>query len=419
MILENRHIALVEDDEIMGGSIAQRLELEGAHVIWMKTKTVALGAIRTPHKKFDAVVCDIKLPDGTGEDLYMALCDHSVPPPFLFVTGHGGVDQAVRLIHAGAADYLTKPFNMDQFLARLSGMISADQSEIGNSPFGVSRQAIELQAALIRASSNDRPVLIKGNRGTGKGLAARSIHDLADSIGGSFLSIDFSRLSPSEQVNILFNDTAERPALTHAAANGTLYLSMISHATDTVQQMIFEWLSSKPATKLVCGITPDLTSAQAHYGLRLDLLQRLSAVEIFIPPLANRPDDILWLMRRFYDGFNARRVVKLKGLSARCEEAAVSYPWPGNGRELRSKMERAVSQAQGEILFPLDLFPDAQNHNLATRPLSSVRDDAERAAILAALEQTDHHILEAAKLLSVSRTTLWEKMKKLGIKSEH
>ena len=116
MILENRHIALVEDDEIMGGSIAQRLELEGARVVWMKTKTVALGAIRTPYKKFDAVVCDIKLPDGTGEDLYMALCDHSVPPPFLFVTGHGGVDQAVRLIHAGAADYLTKPFNMDQFL---------------------------------------------------------------------------------------------------------------------------------------------------------------------------------------------------------------------------------------------------------------------------------------------------------------
>ena len=150
MILENRHIALVEDDEIMGGSIAQRLELEGARVVWMKTKTVALGAIRTPHKKFDAVVCDIKLPDGTGEDLYMALCDHSVPPPFLFVTGHGGVDQAVRLIHAGAADYLTKPFNMDQFLARLSGMITADQLEIGESPFGISPQAIDLHATLAR-----------------------------------------------------------------------------------------------------------------------------------------------------------------------------------------------------------------------------------------------------------------------------
>ena len=419
MILANRHIALVEDDEIMGRSIAQRLELEGAHVIWMKTKTVALGAIRTPYKKFDAVVCDIKLPDGTGEDLYMALCDHSVPPPFLFVTGHGGVDQAVRLIHAGAADYLTKPFNMDQFLARLSGMITADQFEISNSPFGVSRQAIELQAALTRASSNDRPVLIKGNRGTGKGLAARTIHKLSDRNGGPFLSVDLSRLTPSDQTNILFGDAAERPALTRATRYGTLYISMISHATDTVQNLLHEWLLSEPTTRLICGINPDLKPSQSDHEVRLDLMQRLSGVEIFIPPLVSRPDDILWLMRRFYAGFNARREKKLKGLSVRCEEAVVSYAWPGNGRELRSKMERAVSQAQGEVLFPLDLFPDAQDGTAVPRALSDIRDGAERAAILAALEQTDQHILEAAKLLSISRTTLWEKMKKLGIKSDH
>ena len=419
MILENRHIALVEDDEIMGGSIAQRLELEGARVIWMKTKTVALGAIRTPHKKFDAVVCDIKLPDGTGEDLYMALSDHSVPPPFLFVTGHGGVDQAVRLIHAGAADYLTKPFNMDQFLKRLSGMITADQLEIGESPFGISPQSVELQAALTRAASNDRPVLIKGNRGTGKGLAARTIHKLSDRDGRPFLSVDLSRTAPSDQANILFGNTAERPALTRAATDGTLYVSMISYATDAVQNLLHEWLLSEPTTRLICGINPDLKPAQSDHGVRLDLMQRLSAVEIFIPPLVSRPDDILWLMRRFFDGFNARREMKLKGLSVRSEEAAVSYTWPGNGRELRSKMERAVSQAQGEVLFPLDLFPDAHDDMAVPRTLSDVRDGAERAAILAALEQTDQHILEAAKLLSISRTTLWEKMKKLGIKSDH
>lgn len=419
MILANRHIALVEDDEIMGGSIAQRLELEGAHVIWMKTKTVALGAIRTPYKKFDAVVCDIKLPDGTGEDLYMALCDHSVPPPFLFVTGHGGVDQAVRLIHAGAAEYLTKPFNMDQFLARLSGMITADQLEIGESPFGISPQAIELQAALTRAASNDRPVYIKGNRGTGKGLAARTIHELSNRESGPFQSVDLSRLTPSDQASILFDDTAERPALTHATHDGTLYISMISHATDTVQNLLHEWLLSEPTARLICGTNPDLKPGQSDHEVRLDLLQRLSAVEIYIPPLESRPDDILWLMRRFYDGFNARREKKLKGLSVRCEEAAVRYAWPGNGRELRSKMERAVSQAQGEVLFPLDIFPDAKDDTAVPRALSDVRDDAERVAILTALEQTDQHILAAATLLSISRTTLWEKMKKLGIKSGH
>ena len=419
MMLTDRHIALVEDDEIMGGSIAQRLELEGARVVWMKTKMVALGAIRTPHKKFDAVVCDIKLPDGTGEDLYIALCDHTVPPPFLFVTGHGGVYQAVRLIRAGAADYLTKPFNMDQFLARLCGMITTDRSEFADSPFGISTQAIELQATLARAAGNDRPVLIKGNRGTGKGLAARTIHALSDRAAGPFLSADLSRIDPSDQAGILFGDRLERPALTRATADGTLYLAMISHAAEAVQDPLHDWLLSEPSTRLICAANPDLRPAQSNQGLRLDLLQRLSAVEILIPPLTDRPDDILWLMRRFFDGFNARRETKLKGLSVRCEEAAIHYAWPGNGSELRSRMERAVSQAQGDVLFPLDLFPDAQGDTSAPRPLADIRDDAERAAILAALEQTDQHILEAAKLLSISRTTLWEKMKKLGIKTDH
>jgi len=417
-MLSGRYIALVEDDEIMGGSITQRLELEGARVVWMKTKTIALGAIRTPYKKFDAVVCDTKLPDGTGEDLYMALCDHTVPPPFLFVTGHGGVDQAVRLIRAGAADYLTKPFNMDQFLSRLCGMISADRPEVDSSPFGVSPRAIKLQAALERAGGSDRPVWIKGNRGTGKGLAARTIHAHSERALGPFLSVDLSRIDPAEQENLLFGNEFERPALTRAAAEGTLYVSMISHAAERVQDQLYEWLLTGPSTRLICSTSPDLTPSQSDRGLRLDLLQQLSAVEILIPPLGARPDDILWLMRRFFDGFNARRETPLKGLSARCEEAAIHYAWPGNGRELRSKMERAVSQAQGEMLFPLDLFPEAQDDIAVARPLSDIRDDAERAAILTALEQTDQHILEAAKLLSISRTTLWEKMKKLGIKTD-
>ncbi len=419
MRLTNRHIALVEDDEIMGGSIAQRLELEGARVVWMKTKVVALGAIRTPHKKFDAVVCDIKLPDGTGEDLYLTLSDHIVPPPFLFVTGHGGVDQAVRLIHAGAADYLTKPFNMDQFLARLSGMITAEQFQLGESPFGISTQAIELHAALARAATSDRPVMIRGARGTGKDLAARTIHTLSDRASGPFQSVNFGRIDPSDQADRLFNDTDENQGWTRAAVDGTLFLSQLASATETAQAMLHEWLLSKPQTKVISAFNPELGPSYTDQGLRADLAQRLSAIEIVVPPLADRPDDIVWLMRRFFEKFNARRDTKLKGISVRSEDAAIHHSWPGNGSELRSRMERAVSQAQGEVLFPPDLFPETGEDKAGARPLSDVRDDAERAAILAALEQTDQHILEAAKLLSISRTTLWEKMKKFGIKSEH
>ncbi|PZR00860.1 MAG: hypothetical protein DI533_10155 [Cereibacter sphaeroides] len=115
-MLEGRRIVLVEDDEIMGGSLVQRLTLEGAEMQWHRQIARALPAIRTPRKPVDAVVCDIRLPDGTGEELYATLTRTMRPPPFLFITGEGGIDQAVRLIRSGAADYIVKPFDIGAFL---------------------------------------------------------------------------------------------------------------------------------------------------------------------------------------------------------------------------------------------------------------------------------------------------------------
>jgi DNA-binding response OmpR family regulator len=123
-LLEGRNIALVEDDEIMGGSLEQRLKLEGARVVWFKTFQRALGGLRTPHRPFDAVICDIRLGDGSGEELFFKLCETTVPPPFMFMTGQASADQAVRLLRSGAADYLTKPFDMGQMLERLSLLIA-------------------------------------------------------------------------------------------------------------------------------------------------------------------------------------------------------------------------------------------------------------------------------------------------------
>lgn len=123
-MLSGRIIALVEDDEIMGASIQQRLLLEGRG--YLAPDAGARPACdRTPRRRFDAVVCDIRLPDGTGEDLFMTLLCTSSPPPFLFVTGQGEVAQAVRMLRSGAADYLTKPFDMRVFLDRLAQVAAA------------------------------------------------------------------------------------------------------------------------------------------------------------------------------------------------------------------------------------------------------------------------------------------------------
>ena len=119
-MIDGRTIVLVEDDEIMGASLLQRLTLEGAEVQWHRQIARALPAIRTPRRTIDAVICDIRLPDGTGEELYDTLTRSGTPPPFLFITGQGGIDQAVQLIRSGAADYITKPFDISRFLERLA-----------------------------------------------------------------------------------------------------------------------------------------------------------------------------------------------------------------------------------------------------------------------------------------------------------
>ena len=167
-MLNGFHIVLVEDDEIMGMSLLQRLELEGASVQWFKQSRLALGALRTPRVPVDAVICDIRLPDGDGETLFNTLCQSTSPPPFLFVTGHGGVEQAVRLMQGGAADYVTKPFEMPVFLDRLSLLLNSQSDDDSAPLIGVSPAAKRVDELATLAAITDRPILIRGGPGTGR-----------------------------------------------------------------------------------------------------------------------------------------------------------------------------------------------------------------------------------------------------------
>ncbi|MEQ8654702.1 MAG: response regulator [Kiloniellales bacterium] len=179
-MLDGRRILLVEDDGIMGPSIAQRLVLEGAKVEWLTLAVRAIHAIRTPRAPVDAVICDIKLPDGSGEEIYTKLCETMTPPPFLFITGQGDIDQAVRLMKAGASDYITKPFDMAVLLGRLSHLIRPREEEAMPRILGVSPAALRIEKLIARAAGNERPTLISGPSGSGKVLVARRIHALSD-----------------------------------------------------------------------------------------------------------------------------------------------------------------------------------------------------------------------------------------------
>jgi len=405
MMFEGRRIAVVEDDAIMGASIVQRLELEGAKVTWLRQVFRAVGELRTPRQPFDAVVCDIGLPDGTGEQLFRTLSETTMPPPFLFITGQGGIDQAVRLLRSGASDYIAKPFDMAQFLTRLARVLPPSRLGAADAFFGVSAAASRVDAAIALAARGEKPVLVYGPAGGGKKATARRLHALSGRPAKAFVEVNFARAEDA---------CADLRHAWSTAGGGTLFLNAIDRMHQDAQDLLMKLLEEQSEHGLVSASTLTADRLAASGQFRTDLFYRLAQTEIDLPPLGDRPEDVLWLLEQLFKQLNERRKPPLRGLSELALKAAGAHSWPGNGRELRSRLSRAMDVAAGEWVFPVDLFPERQ-----TEPgflsLADARDAAERTHIVAALERAGGHVSEAAKLLGVSRTTLWEKMQKLGI----
>ena len=407
-MLRGHRIVLIEDDEIMGGSLMQRLTLEGAEVIWIKRAGPALGAIRTPRAPIDAVVCDIRLPDGTGEDIFAELCRTTTPPPFLFITGQGGIDQAVRLLRAGAADYITKPFEMSAFLQRLQSLVQ-QSARVATLPLlGPSPAALRIEDLAAKATQTSKPIVIRGAAGTGKALVARRIHALSDRKSAPFVHVNLAReAGPTEALFGAEGACAQ-------SGEGVLFLNALEHLTAADQSRLMDWLDTDPECLVIAACTADVADLVRQGKFRGDLWSRLDTFDIPIPPLSDRPDDAVWLLHQVFGTVNPRRSEPLRGISALAEEAVRGHDWPGNGRELRSRVVQALGTATGDYLFPADLFPERQaGRDMLS--LAETRDAAERTQIVAALERTGGQVAEAAKLLRVSRTTLWEKMQKLGL----
>lgn len=407
-MLAGRRILLVEDDGIMGPSIAQRLVLEGAQVEWLTQAVRAIHAVRTPRAPVDAVICDIKLPDGTGEEIYTTLCRTMTPPPFLFITGQGGIDQAVRLMKAGAADYLTKPFDMAVLLGRLGLLIRPREKEEKSKILGISPAAQRIEALIAKAAAHDRPTLISGPPGLGKTLIARRIHALSDASAAPFVQVNLTREKDVKQA--LYGEAGAF----RRVRDGVLLLSAIERLEPGEQDRLVEALARGVDCRLISTAGPGLALAFAEERFRHDLFASLSVAEIPIPALAQRKEDAVWLLNEMFAEMNGRRTSPLRGISSLAEEAARNHDWPDNGRELRNRLRRAFSLAEGDWLLPADLFPERQTAE-AFQTLLEVRETAERDQILAALERTEGQVAAAAKLLRISRTTLWEKMQKLDL----
>jgi DNA-binding NtrC family response regulator len=174
--------------------------------------------------------------------------------------------------------------------------------------------------------------------------------------------------------------------------------------------------------RIVCATSANLGDLIRQGRFREDLLYRINTVTVEVPPLRSRPEDIPWLLYRYFDSYSEQADSSLRGLSSLCEQVALAHPWRGNARELRNRVERAIALATGPWLMPADLFPESRTKSLDKAgedlSLSEVRDAAEKRQIEHVLSETAGQISEAARRLDISRTTLWEKMRRFGLRTD-
>jgi len=441
MLPDGRKIGVVEDDPIMGESLLQRLTLEGYDVDWWTCGRDAVAGIneRSP----DLVICDLRLPDMHGEEVFQTAASHTGTPPFLFITAYGEIDQAVRLMRAGAGDYLTKPFVIDDFLGRVEDLLSRRPPLPDRAPvLGVSAAMRAVEQLLRRVADLESSLLITGETGVGKEVCAQFVHDVSAAAEQPFIAVNCAAIPAELLESELFGH--EKGAFTGAharhlgyaerARDGVLFLDEIGDLSPAlqakllrlVQERTFDRVGSETTVpfdaRIICSTNRDLEEAIKAGQFREDLFYRINVIQVHVPPLRERPDDILPLLHRYTEHYASSMARSVRGISAPAEEAALAHDWPGNVRELCNRVERAVALANGEFVAPGDLFSEvgakADNAAGALSTLADVRDAAERRQILRALEQTDGQIVKAATLLGVSRTTLWEKMKRLNIKAD-
>jgi len=430
-------ICLIEDDPIMGESLRERLVLEGFSVDWCESGSYALERLR--QREYDAVVSDIRLPDIPGDELFRRM--HADPgrrmPPTVFITGYGTIESAVELLKLGAADYVTKPLDPRALVDKLRELCRERQPPAGDQePLGLSPAMQRLAAKLPAiARHQETPVLIAGESGSGKEVVARRLHTLSGS-DQPFVAVNCAAVPENLIEAELFGHekgaftgaARSRRGLFEQAQGGLLFMDEIGDMPLPMQAKLLRAIQERVITRvggdeplavqfrLVCATHQDLAGLVRVGRFREDLYYRINVIQLLVPPLRERPEDILWLAERFIAKHGTAYPAERKRLGSSGREALLTHPWPGNVRELKHAVERACIMAPGPIIEAFDLFPKGQGP--ARQPegsLGAVRDANEREHILRALESHGWRIAETADGLGISRKTLWQKMKRLGI----
>jgi len=451
---------LFVDDEEMKRT-ALRIEAEKRGYDAEEAGNAIEGLARIEKVYFDVVVTDLRMPRVDGLTFLRRIREASPDTSVVLMTAYGTVKSAVEAMREGARDYILKPFSADELFVRLDRIMEYRDALALNRAFvgkigaisafhglvGRSRPMLEVFRAIARVAANNATVLVFGESGTGKELVAEAIHHFSERAPGPLVKVSCASLARDVIESELFGHVKgaftgavrDRYGRFEQAIGGTLYLDDVDDLPLDVQVKLLRAIQNRQVervggdapipvdVRVVSSTKVDLEALVKAGRFREDLYYRLNVIQIRLPPLRERREDIPLLARHFLSRFESAAGRHLEGIDPRAVDALVAYDWPGNVRELENAIERAVTFARSETLEPCDLpekfdrpvAPAQPVHleleGMAQVDLVEVLAKVERGLLAWAIEKAGGNQGRAAQLLGLPRTTLRDRITRLRL----
>ena len=435
-------VLIVDDERNIRKTLAVCLEGLGCSVTECGSASAAIDSLaRLPH---DLAFVDLRLGRDSGLDLLASLLAERPSLEVVIITAYATIDTAVEAIRRGARDYLPKPFTPAQIqraveqarsrielsrrITDLEGQLADATPEVTLSAPGAAMRSV--LDVIARTAAHDVPVLLRGESGTGKTVLARALHRQGPRRERPFAVVNCPALSEELLASEMFGHVKgaftgavrDQPGRVEAAEGGTLFLDEVGEVPPSIQAKLLRFLQDKQFervgetrtrvadVRIVAATNRNLDDAVREGHFREDLLFRLNVVEITVPPLRERREEILPLARSFLEFFARAARRAPPQLSPEAEKAFLAYAWPGNVRELRNAIERAVILSPAQVLQP-QAFPERIAQTMTTVPQLGgdfAVEEIEREHILRVLARARTQE-EAARVLGVDASTLWRK----------
>ena len=447
------NILIVDDEPGLRSGLSKMLALQGYRALEASTSAEARRIMASA--EVHLVLLDLKLGAEDGLMLLKSLKTEEPTVPIIIITGHGDVASAVQCMQAGATNYISKPIDNDLLLSILDKERTALSDRQSTLSFRESLrtsartrlapssapQMKDIEKVILKIRDSDVPLLILGETGTGKEVVAKSIHYAGSYRDRPFVGLNCASLNENLLESELFGHekgafsgaVARKIGRFELAGNGTLFLDEIGDMSLTMQAKLLRVLQektlervggTKPVSvycRLIAATNKDLTTLRAEGTFREDLYYRLSTVTLKLPPLRERARDIPSLVQLFVEEANATYGRSVQSIPDAIMRRLLSYPWPGNIRQLRNVITNAVILSEGEEIAGLDLGDsapledevsiDGDLHAMMTRYSS----DMEKRIIRTVLQRSSGNITRTASALGISRKTLYEKMRRYGL----